>query len=157
MCLFPVVLTKESRVRGYDGSSFTRMVPCGKCIDCLQKRRNDWVFRIKQELKVSSSAFFVTLTYNDENLPRDENDNPCVEIKDVQLFFKRLRKKIQPHKIRYFLTSEYGGTTYRPHYHFILFNFPHEKYDINKVLRETWKNGFIMSDKVTHGRIHYVT
>lgn len=43
--------------------------------------------------------------------------------RDIQLFFKRLRKslsKITHEKIRYFVVSEYGPSTFRPHYHGIL-------------------------------------
>ena len=42
---------------------------------------------------------------------------------DQNLFFKRLRKFISERydeKIRYYLVSEYGGRTYRPHWHGIL-------------------------------------
>lgn len=155
-CLFPVVLVKEKRVKGPNGEGFTRLVPCGKCFECLQKRRNDWTFRISKELEVSTAAHFITLTYDEDNLPRDENDNPCVEVKDVQLFFKRLRKKIHPFKVRYFLTSEYGGKTYRPHYHLILFNFP-DSYNVLETIESTWSNGFVVVDKVTPARIRYVT
>ncbi len=44
-------------------------VPCGKCYPCLQNRRNEWTFRLEQEMKVSTSAWFLTLTYEDNNLP----------------------------------------------------------------------------------------
>ena len=43
---------------------------------------------------------------------------------DQNLFFKRLRKLIAEkydEKICYYLVSEYGGRTYRPHWHGILF------------------------------------
>lgn len=51
-----------------------------------------------------------------------------VSKKDIQNFLKRLRKKIDnlnipqnEKKIRYYIASEYGPTTLRPHYHGILF------------------------------------
>jgi len=44
-------------------------VPCGKCIPCKAKRRNEWTFRIAEEYRYSNTAFFVTLTYDDLNLP----------------------------------------------------------------------------------------
>lgn len=47
---------------------------------------------------------------------------------DIQLFLKRLRYKVSKSnlnkhekKFRYFISSEYGPTTFRPHYHGILF------------------------------------
>ena len=64
---------------------------------------------------------FVTLTYADDQLP--DGNSLCPE--DVTKFLKRLRKRIDPVKIRYFLCGEYGeGSTSRPHYHLILFGLP---------------------------------
>lgn len=133
------------------------LVPCGKCVACLQRRRHDWIFRLNQELKISSSEYFITLTYDDRCLPRDFNDNPCVNKPDVQKFMKRLRKCIEPYKIRYFLVSEYGEKYLRPHYHFILFNFPDDQYDIQKVLDKCWTFGFVDVRPVNPARIAYVT
>lgn len=64
------------------------MVPCGKCPSCLANQRQEWVFRLKQEYEASVFAIFVTLTYSDENLPKDLSVNK----KDIQDFHKRLRK-----------------------------------------------------------------
>lgn len=64
------------------------VVPCGKCPACLANQRQEWVFRLKQEYLASNFAIFVTLTYNDENVPLDFSVNK----KDVQDFHKRLRK-----------------------------------------------------------------
>lgn len=150
-CLTPITLKNEKGLERF------RVVPCGKCYVCLQKRRNDWIFRINQELKVSTSAFFITLTYDDLYIPIDENNNFTVSKKDVQLFMKRLRKKIQPYKVRYFVVSEYGGLTKRPHYHMILFNFPHKEFFVNDVVCTSWKNGFVSVAKVNPARIAYVT
>lgn len=53
-----------------------------------------------------------------------------VDVRDVQLFMKRLRKRIFSHvtsipeeerTIRYFISSEYGPNSFRPHYHGIIF------------------------------------
>jgi hypothetical protein len=44
-----------------------------------------------------------------------------LEKRDVQLFFKRLRKASST-KIKYYVAGEYGGKTKRPHYHAIIFN-----------------------------------
>lgn len=133
----------------------TGYVPCGKCEACLARKRDQWVIRIEQELKVSSSCFFFTLTYDDEHLPRSDVGFPVVSKRDVQLWLKRFRKMIEPYKIRYFIASEYGSTTFRPHYHGIIFNFPLE-YDIVSAFNETWQNGFVCVDRVNAARIAYV-
>lgn len=58
---------------------------------------------------------FITLTYNDENLPEHNSLN----YEHLQKFWKRLRK--QRGKLRYYACGEYGDETLRPHYHAIIF------------------------------------
>lgn len=72
---------------------------------------------------------FITLTYDNEHLPKDLS----LDIKHFQLFVKRLRKKLKmrwekegnnPEKwesFRYFHCGEYGEKRQRPHYHACLF------------------------------------
>lgn len=144
-------------------------VPCGKCEACLSRRAHEWQLRLKEEMNQASSAFFITLTYNEENLPikkfeyLEESTGevydcsaPMVEPKDVQLFLKRLRKRVYPHKIRYYCVSEYGPKNWRPHYHMILFNLP-RYLNPHRLLEKTWGKGFVTVSKVTIGRIAYVT
>lgn len=70
---------------------------------------------------------------------------------------KRLRKFIEPNKVRYFVVSEYGGTHDRPHYHMLLFNLP-LWYDLLDLLQKCWLNGNVhIDDPVTVQRIAYVT
>lgn len=68
---------------------------------------------------------------------------------DIQLWLKRLRRKIdyvfkdldyEERKIRYFISSEYGPTTKRPHYHGILWCDSRQIADsLARFIRETWK------------------
>lgn len=110
-------------------------VPCGQCIGCRLDRSRDWANRCMLELQYHRSAYFVTLTYNDEHVPRSYYSDPetgeafeslTLVPRDLQLFFKRLRKKVG--KIRYFACGEYGDQTMRPHYHAIIFGL--ELYDL---------------------------
>lgn len=128
-------------------------VPCGSCYQCLQNRRAQWTFRLKQEEKVSTNAMFLTLTYADEHLPK--NGKICK--REVQLFMKKLRKeqkKYTDEKIVYYFVGEYGEKTNRPHYHAILFNV------YKKVWLEIagiWEKGNIRIGTCTSASIHYVT
>jgi len=102
--------------------SFDRIVvPCGKCPVCDSNRREEWSIRLLEEYKVSKGAIFVTLTYNEENVPYGLNDVQTLVKTDFQNFIKRIRKKSNG-KIRYYAIGEYGTKTYRPHYHAIIFN-----------------------------------
>lgn len=98
-------------------------VRCNKCANCVSTRISGWTFRLIQEDKNSLSAHFVTLTYNNEHLPRTANGFKTLNKKHVQDFMKRLRyysPKVP--KIKYYAAGEYGTNTKRPHYHIILFN-----------------------------------
>lgn len=61
---------------------------------------------------------FVTLTYNDSG-----PSGKVVELNpaDVTKWLKRLRKRLAPLKLRYYLVGEYGDTSFRPHFHVALF------------------------------------
>lgn len=153
-------------------------VPCGKCVPCKQRRVQDWVFRMKQEDKVSSSSFFVTLTYSDEFLTYTSDKFPTLVQKDFQNFMKRLRKiNIISYKeynwlprskwrincidklLRYYAVGEYGETYKRPHYHIILFNLLNEEL-IPKAWTHPRKNkliGNIHIGQVTGASIAYTT
>lgn len=67
---------------------------------------------------------FVTLTYSDDFLPYvPTSEFPSLQPVDLQLFMKRLRKAVEPDKIRFYAVGEYGDQSFRPHYHLALFNF----------------------------------
>lgn len=104
------------------GSSSTPMdpikVPCGQCIGCRLERSRQWALRCMHESSLYPRNCFITLTYNNENLPK----NGSLELRDFQLFFKRLRKKYGQ-KIKFFHCGEYGEKNQRPHYHACIFNF----------------------------------
>jgi len=118
---------------------------------CLQTKRNHWTFRLTQELNASNSAYFITLTYDDDHLPAIGFSKS-----DVQLFVKRLRKASEG-KIRYYLVAEYGDQTFRAHYHAIMFNIHPDKMMASKLILESWKNGQILVGSCTPASIHYVT
>lgn len=108
-------------------------IPCQKCIGCRLTYARQWADRCLLELQYHKDAWFVTLTYNDEHVPISfygdpytGEAHPCLTLdrRDVQLFLKRLRKAIEPTKIRYFGCAEYGPNTWRPHYHLIIFGLP---------------------------------
>lgn len=116
-------------------------VPCGKCEACQSNYRQQWTMRLIYEYKSAKTAAFCTLTYAPEHLYFNDYGVPSVNKRDVQLFMKRLRKKLGV-GIRYFLMSEYGDDprfTQRPHYHFLLFNYPPMAFlKLGLVINECW-------------------
>lgn len=101
MCLHPV------SVKG-------NIFPCGKCVECKIKKSTEWAYRIMHEASHYEDNCFITLTYNEVNLPPGGG----LSRRDLTLFLKRLRKKLG--KFRYFYCGEYGSKG-RCHYHLILF------------------------------------
>jgi len=128
-------------------------VPCGKCVSCLVNKRSDWSFRLQQEHKASRSAHFVTLTYDAKHLRTD--GSLCK--RDLQLYLKRLRKKDETTRIRYYAVGEYGTKTGRPHYHILLFN------SSENFIRSAWYDskgeriGLVHIGRVTPASIAYCT
>lgn len=159
-CPNPITIPRP----GGGGAKDRISVPCGKCVFCLSNKRADWSFRISEELRASSSAFFITLTYAEENVPKNELGIPELDKREIQLFLKRLRKsnekwnntlnKLNNSKIRYFLCGEYGSKSLRPHYHIILFNVNIKT--IEKI-NDAWTKGFVQVGSVSPASIHYVT
>lgn len=105
-------------------------IPCGRCIGCRLEYSRQWANRCLLELGYHEQSWFVTLTYDDAHVPRryyGASDSglalPSLTLckRDIQLFFKRLRKAYSGCHIRYFGCGEYGPSTYRPHYHLIVF------------------------------------
>lgn len=92
-------------------------LPCGQCIGCRLERSRQWAVRCMHEASLNDCNLFVTLTYSDEHLP-----GASLRYRDFQLFMKRLRKARPGTPIRFFMSGEYGETTFRPHYHALLFN-----------------------------------
>jgi len=96
-------------------------LPCLKCSECCKDYYTEWATRGSRELMMWDSSLFITLTYNNENLPKDHS----LDKKHVQDFIKRLKKHFGSSKsnpIRQLYCGEYGAQTSRPHYHAILFN-----------------------------------
>lgn len=149
--------------------------PCGNCIGCRLEYSRQWAVRCVHEASLYEENSFLTLTYNDENLPEDRS----VKKSEMQNFMKRLRKKIEPRKIRFFGCGEYGERLGRPHYHLCLFNydFPDKiliranqyrlkgngikKGNVNslyssKMLEKIWKKGFVTVGDLTFESAGYV-
>ena len=117
-CHKPIYIEKKGRISAIP-------VNCGKCVYCKKRRVNSWVFRMTEEEKVSFSSYFITLTYDNKNVPVTKNGFMTLNKKDVQDYMKRLRyfhEKKSDKKLVYYFAGEYGPKTFRPHYHAIVFN-----------------------------------
>lgn len=126
---YPILSKDDLTPKGWYRAEKFIEIPCGQCLGCRQQRSREWANRLMCEAKYHDENWFLTLTYNDDTVPISEYISEdgefrqalTLDVKDTQDFWKRLRKEIEPEKIRYFLAGEYGDTTARPHYHAIVF------------------------------------
>ena len=76
------------------------------------------------------------------NISSNPNYFPVLDYRDVQLFLKRLRKKINNEKIRYFYCGEMGPVHFRPHFHLLLwFEEEQTQQTIIQDVRSSWPFG----------------
>lgn len=167
MCYKKIKIYTNSRVIGKH--NFVRLfnfVNCGKCCECQRQKSSEWIVRSyyhSLETLRNGYILFDTLTYDDNNIPRvsselrqfgleltSAEDFTCFSRRDIQLFFKRLRKKLASHypnyKFSYFLSSEYGVDnrfSHRPHYHLMLFSpsFQVPPVELSAYIYQCWQKG----------------
>ena len=125
-------------------------IPCGMCQGCRLEYSRQWAVRCVHEAQMHPNNSFLTLTYNNENIPCDHS----ISKRELQHFMRSLRAKLlkkygtpytryncekpdtrrrsnrtyyydngQVPKVRYFACGEYGDQRGRPHYHIILFGY----------------------------------
>lgn len=122
-------------------------VPCGKCAYCLATRRSDWATRLHFEAEQHVVKRFVTLTYHPKYLVTRNGLGQLVK-SHLQLWFKRIRR--EGYSVRYYAVGEYGTTTYRPHYHVLLFGDVPED-----VLRDKWFRGHVHIGVLNRASVMY--
>lgn len=152
------------------------LVPCGRCGACRARKANEWIIRLNEEYKHARNAYFITLTYNENNVPYTNNGLQTLKKDDVKQFINLLRQYAD---YRYFLVAEYGDKGERPHYHAIIFNFfpvvnpatgkiimkrdwdkiPYDAIisdvDLEGVVYKAWKKGIVQVQALKGGAIRY--
>lgn len=148
------------------GSRFESLdLPCGQCIGCRLERSRQWAMRCVHEASLYDRNCFITLTFDDSHLRQRENPF-SLDVRDFQLFMKRLRK-CYGKGIRFFHCGEYGDQYGRPHYHACIFNHDFTDKQLWKVsnghrlyvsdqLHELWPFGFSTIGDVTFDSAAYV-
>lgn len=172
-CYFPLTAYRSIKRDGKSVISFNPLnrdvfkdleikLPCGRCVGCRLDRSRQWAIRCMHESSLHDSNYFVTLTYDDDHLPRDGS----LDVRDFQLFMKKLRKKFGS-KIRFYHCGEYGTKFGRPHYHAIIYNLPLSDLKLwkvergnrlmtSKILTDIWGKGYVVVGDVTFESAAYV-
>lgn len=137
-------------------------INCRQCLGCRKAYTIEWSSRMMHEASLFENNQFITLTYDEENLPI----NLSLVYRDYQLFMKRLRKRFGS-KIRFVMCGEYGELNKRPHYHGILFNLELQDLELfsnkqdnklytSEALKKIWGKGFVTIGAVNLTTCKYV-
>lgn len=139
-----------------------RPLSCGRCIGCRLERSRQWAVRCMHEAQLHEENCFLTLTLKEAFFGQS------LDHRQWQLFAKRLRRRIEPRKFKFFMCGEYGDEHMRPHYHALLFgyNFPDryyfkksesgEKLYRSPLLESVWTLGHSTIGSVTFESAAYV-
>lgn len=122
---------------------------CGQCFPCRLNRRRTWTHRLLLENFAHEKSCFATLTYNDENLPKNNSLNPD----DTRKWLYKLRQAIYPLRLRYYLVGEYGDLSERAHYHAALYGVSYQELSL---VQETWGKGHVMLGDLTPDSAQYI-
>lgn len=128
------------------------LVPCGRCLPCRILKRQVWASRILQEwITHPGLAFFVTLTYDDANVPLTREYVPTLRKRKLQNWIREANRETGG--FRYYAVGEYGDRTLRPHYHLAVFLNPGVQ--IGDVTRR-WTQGFTSTSELNVKRSRYL-
>lgn len=134
-------------------------VPCGKCTLCLSMRSAQWAVRAYHESQLHEQNCFITLTYDDDHLPKDGK----ISRQHLNEFWRELRRAY-PAKLRYLASGEYGEQTHRPHYHALIFgaDFRDDSLSLrpgfytSPFVEKVWSKGFIDISSISMATCCYV-
>lgn len=103
-----------------------RLVPCGKCSECLNQRSKMYALRCLMEAREHSEVCSLILTYDKPHL-----GDGRLHYDHVRAFFKRLRRYVEYRYgktgLKFFVCGEYGDKKKRPHWHMMVFGWKPDK------------------------------
>ena len=168
-----------------DGTEYENFpLPCGHCVGCRSDQAKDWSNRLLMESLYHDECYFLTLTYDDNSahfvdyvntktgqfFAKETKHQATLDKKDSQNFMKMLRREFPNDKIRFYCAGEYGGHTFRPHMHMILFGIhidakemipcgkseTGDQYFVNPRIQNIWNKGFTSIEPANEYTFKYV-
>lgn len=128
-------------------------VPCGRCVECLKNKRQQWAVRLLIESRQYEHNTFLTLTLSNEYEKEFRKDMK----RPLMLYIDRLRKHLG-YRPKYFFVAELGDEdehTGRLHYHGILFNTDKKQLPY-ELQRSKWKYGHAFTGYCNDNTCNYV-
>ena len=127
----------KNRNHGTPLDDWEFLLPCGQCSGCREDRARAWAVRCVHESNMQKEngyeCTFLTLTYDDKNLPQEYVDQntgqwygsgtllPTDHVEFVNKLRMRLYRKGL--SFRYYMCGEYGDKLSRPHFHYLIFGY----------------------------------
>lgn len=148
-----------------------QLVPCGRCAACQVNYSEAWKIRLTEEYKNCDLCLWLTLQYDDFNVPHTKSNFLTLSKSDVKQFFNSLRVFHTRHDnitLKYFLCAEYGSHTFRPHYHTLIFYYGLQQKSIieqvdfkwrelERIRERFWTKGCVVHKDFHNGVCGYVT
>lgn len=149
-------------------------ISCRQCVSCRLDHSREWALRCVHEAQMNEHNAFLTLTYDNENLPfvdSHEGIFPTLDPDHLTKFWKDLRSYIDYYvgdeKFKYFACGEYGELYGRPHYHACVFNLDVTDKDLiscrngtrlyrSDILEDIWSRGQVRIGEVSFQSAAYV-
>lgn len=165
MCLYPKLVEnpkyKANKKNGWNPPAISdirvKYVPigCGRCMECMSKKKREWQIRLTEEIETSENGIFITLTFSNESIKKIICENETLQklegyeldneiaTRAVRLWLERWRKKYGK-SLRHWLVTELGHNgTENIHLHGIIWtNTP-------EAVETTWQYGYIWPNKKT--------
>lgn len=173
------VLPSDYSPEKYPSITFTNGVPdyveipCGRCPSCKLKYAREWSDRCIAETFYHDENYFLTLTYDDVHVPKNDRGILTLRKSHMSQFMKNLRQALfrkygkRFTDLKFFGCGEYGSQTHRPHFHLLVFGLPLDDlvrvqfhngkwlYD-SEFLENIWQKGFVRIGYVTKKSANYV-
>lgn len=168
MCLYPKLIKnrkyepnkKNGGIPPKPKDSRVLLVPvkCGKCMECRKAISREWQIRLQEEIKHDTTGQFVTLTFNEEELWKiqqelgEKADSNEICTYAIRRFLERWRKKYKK-SVKHWLITELGhSSTERIHAHGLLFAT-----SSNEDIASLWKYGIVWTGSYVNTRtINYI-
>lgn len=167
-CINPL----ELQIKDSFGHRLNIKTDCRHCLNCMIKRTMQIEFLTNKELNTvyrsGRSAAFVTLTYDDNHLPYNENGFLTLRRDHIRNWFKNIRRQMDYYnekisfKVLYcgeygdgsHSSSRSGASTHRPHYHVVFLGLGPEQ--VKKYTRKLWKFGLCDIGPLSSGGVRYL-
>lgn len=162
----PIIGYDEHGFPIYDERVLYINIPCGQCIECRKQKARNWQIRLHEEIKAHKYSYFITLTFDPEELGKlmkETNNIECnataaIAVRRCLEYYRKDHKK----SLRHWLITELGHEgTERIHLHGLLFTddpLQFNKFDrSNYYIWKYWKYGIVyVGDYCTAKTINYI-